>query len=101
MGTKWLVSEITNFQEQTMKQLQQQLIDFRNSLYSLFPNRRDSIFELMDANSASNGNAKSVVQLSKSPFFNREYPSITDAISNGLNDAKWTDIEKGYDLKLM
>jgi len=94
MRTKWLVSEITNFQEQAMKQLQQQLIDFRNSLYPLFPNRRDAIFELMDANSASNGNAQSVVQLSKSPFFNREYPSITDAISTGLKDVKWPDIEK-------
>ena len=94
MRTKWLVSEITHFQEQAMKHLQQQLIDFRNSIYELFPNRRDSIFELMDANSASNGNAQSVVQLSKSPFFKREYPSITDAISNGLKDAKWTDIEK-------
>ena len=48
----------------------------------------------MDANSASNGIANSVVQLSKSPFFNREYPSITDAIRNGLNKEQWSAVQK-------
>ena len=76
-----------------MKKLQEKLIDFRNKLYSLFPKRKDAIFELLDANSASDKSVNSVVQLSLSPFFTRQYPSITDAISDGLKDAPWDDIQ--------
>jgi len=49
----------------------------------------------MDANSASNRFARSVIQLCKSPFFTRQYPSITDAVTDGLEVANWSEIEKG------
>jgi hypothetical protein len=77
-----------------MKKLQEKLINFRNKLYPLFPLRKDAIFELMDANSASHDSPNSVVHLSKSKFFTRQYPSITDALTDGLDAAKWDDIQK-------
>ena len=77
-----------------MKNSQEKLIDFRNKLYPLFLLRKDAIFELMDANSASNDSLNSVVHLSKSEFFTRQYPSITDALTDGLDTAKWDDIQK-------
>ncbi len=58
------------------------------------PRRKDAIFELMDANSASNKPINSVVHLSKSEFFTREYPSITDALTDGLEKAQWSNIQK-------
>ena len=76
-----------------MKNIREKLIDFRNKLYPLFSLRKDAIFELMDANSASNTSVSSVVHLSKSEFFTRQYPSITDAITDGLDSAKWGDIQ--------
>ena len=77
-----------------MKKFREKLVDFRNKLYQLFPKRKDAIFELMDANIASNTPINSVVHLSKSKFFTRQYPSITDAISDGLDSAKWNEIQK-------
>ncbi len=76
-----------------MKKLQERLTNFRNKLYQLFPLRKDAIFELMDANSASNDSLNSVVHLSKSEFFTRQYSSITDAVTDGLDAAKWNDIQ--------
>jgi len=77
-----------------MKNFRENLINFRNKLYPLFPLRKDAVFELMDANSASNDSLNSVVHLSKSEFFSRQYPSITDALTDGLDSAKWDDIQK-------
>jgi hypothetical protein len=77
-----------------MKNIRDKLIDFRNKLYTLFPLRKDAIFELMDANSASYTSVSSVVHLSKSEFFTRQYPSITDALTDGLEGAQWDDIQK-------
>ena len=77
-----------------MKNIRDKLIDFRNKLYTLFPLRKDAIFELMDANSASYASVSSVVHLSKSEFFTRQYPSITDALTDGLEGAQWDDIQK-------
>jgi len=75
-----------------MKKFREKLVDFRHKLYQLFPKRKDAIFELMDANTASNTPINSVVHLSKSKCFTRQYPSITDAISDGLNAARWDEI---------
>jgi hypothetical protein len=77
-----------------MKNIREKLVDFRNTLYHLFPKRKDAIFELMDANSASTTSLNSVVHLSKSAFFTRQYPSITDALTDGLEAAQWDDIQK-------
>lgn len=74
--------------------IKEKLIEYRNKLYQLFPKRKDAIFELMDANTASNKTCPSIVQLSKSEFFTREYPSITDALTDGLAAAQWVNIQK-------
>ncbi|MCP4614728.1 MAG: transposase, partial [Planctomycetes bacterium] len=57
------------------------LEQFRLDLYEALPYRRDTLFDLLDALS-SNRIARSVVELSLSPFFRREYSSITDGIDN-------------------
>ena len=57
------------------------LKQFRLDLYEALPYRRDTLLDLLDALS-SNTTARSVVELSLSPFFRREYSSITDGIDN-------------------
>ena len=57
------------------------LEQFRLELYEALPYRRDTLFDLLDALS-SNTSARSVIELSLSPFFRREYSSITDGIDN-------------------
>jgi hypothetical protein len=61
----------------TISQLQQ----FREELYQLLPARPDALLDLLDALSSS-PNARSVVELSLSPLFRREYSSVSDAIDN-------------------
>lgn len=72
----------------------QYLQNFRQQLYELFPLRRDAIFELIDSISTYANNCKSIVQLSQAPCFTREYTSITDAISNGLEKYDFSGITK-------
>ena len=55
--------------------------NFRNDLYNAFHYRSDAIMDLVDA-TAGNINGNSIVQLSLSSLFRREYSSITDAIHN-------------------
>jgi len=62
--------------QETISQLKQ----FRQELYEAFNLRRDALMELIDALS-STPNARSVVELSLSPFFRREYSSVHDAIA--------------------
>ncbi len=57
------------------------LEQFRLGLYEALPYRRDTLLDLLDALS-SNTTARSVVELSLSSFFRREYSSITDGIDN-------------------
>jgi len=69
------------------------LEQFRLDLYEALPYRRDTLFDLLDALS-SNSTARSVVELSLSPFFRREYSSITDGIDNffrGTSPGKETE----------
>lgn len=70
------------------------LESFRKSLYLLFSKRKDAIMNLLDALTTNGHQSKSVVQLSTSPFFERQYSSITDAIADGLPDADWGGIQK-------
>jgi len=58
-----------------------QMLQFRQNLYNFFPYRADALLDLVDA-LASNTNARSVVELSLSPLFRREYSSVHDAIDN-------------------
>ena len=70
-----------------MQQIKEKLQQFRQELYDLFNKRPDAIFNLLDALSGDGHQYKSVVELSQSPRFEREYSSITDAITHGLSDA--------------
>jgi len=58
-----------------------QLRQFRQELYQLLPARRDALLDLLDA-LCSSPHARSVVELSQSPLFRREYGSVSDAIAN-------------------
>jgi hypothetical protein len=73
---------------------QQKLIAFRNELYQLFPKRSDATMNLLDAISSYAHKCKSVVSLSESQAFKRQYTSITDAIADGMPDAKYDKITK-------
>jgi len=62
--------------QETISQLKQ----FRQELYEAFDLRADALMELIDALS-STPHARSVVELSLSSFFRREYSSVHDAIA--------------------
>ncbi|HPD41733.1 MAG TPA: DDE endonuclease, partial [Anaerolineae bacterium] len=53
---------------------------FREELLQLFEARADALVDLLDA-LASSPHARSVVELSLSPLFRRQYSSISDAIA--------------------
>ena len=65
-----------------------QFAQFRNQVYQNFTKRDDSAMELLDA-LCSMPNARSVVELSLSPHFKHQYPSIYKAIAA----AGWEDID--------
>lgn len=67
--------EIVNYTED--------LQEFRQKVYDSFEHRPDALMEVLDA-LTSNPNARSVVELSLSPQFHRQYSSIFDAIDNYL-----------------
>ncbi len=56
-------------------------------VYGTFERRRDALMELIDALS-STPDARSVVELSLSSFFRREYPSVYDAIVSLFQPSK-------------
>jgi hypothetical protein len=68
------------------------LEQFRQSLYSLFPKRQDSLMDLIDANTSFGHRCRSIVELSTAPCFRRQYSSITDAISDGARHISWSEI---------
>lgn len=68
------------------------LSQFRDELYSLFPKRRDAVMNLLDALSCDGHRCKSVVQLSNSKQFERQYSSITDAVADGLSEVSWDEV---------
>lgn len=71
-----------------------QLAQFRESLYLLFPKRKDAIMNLLDALTCHGRLCDSVVQLSNTNQFERKYSSVTDAIADGLPEAEWSAIKK-------
>ena len=86
-----------------------QLKQFRQDLYEGFDLRRDALMDLVDALS-STSNAQSVVELSLSPCFRRQYSSVHDAIACFFQPSepeksdeerrawqqKWTSLIAGY-----
>jgi hypothetical protein len=65
----------------TLTQLQQ----FRAALYHTFIHRADAVFELMDA-LAGDSQARTPVELSLSPLFQRQYASIYDGLDGWRYD---------------
>ena len=57
-----------------------QLTQFRQQVYQNFTKRADALMNLVDALS-SNTRARSVVELSLEACFEREYPSLFQAIA--------------------
>ena len=72
----------------------EELIEFRQSLYALFPKRQAAIMNLLDALTSEGRQCRSVIQLSQSPYFKRQYSSITDAIADGLPAVNWQEIQQ-------
>ncbi|RZM76579.1 hypothetical protein [Leptolyngbya iicbica] len=56
------------------------LRQFRQAIYASFPQRRDSIMDLLDAFS-SNDRARSIVELSLNACFRRQYSALYKAIT--------------------
>jgi len=61
------------------------LNQFRNQIYQFFHTRCDASFELVDALS-SNTHARHVVELSLSPWYRRNYCSITRSLDEFYPD---------------
>ncbi len=61
--------------------------DYRNAIYESFTRGADALFNLADALLAEN-QGKSLVQLSLSPFFERKWPSIYEALEDGCIDVE-------------
>lgn len=62
----------------------EKLQQFRTSVYNNFPARRDANMNLLDALSSYGHRCKNPIELCESPYFEREYSSLTDAIADGL-----------------
>lgn len=88
------MSYIATYRTLNMIQQISDLIAFRNNIYLKFPKRRDAIMNLLDALSSYGHCSNSVVQLSKAGCYDRQYSSITDAISDGLKHVNWEVIMK-------
>ena len=61
------------------------LDDFRQQVYHSFGRSRDALFNLCDA-LASEPQARSLPELSLSPFFQRQWPSVYEALQDGRID---------------
>jgi hypothetical protein len=77
-----------------MLELTSKIQEFREALHKLFIKRPDSIMNLLDAISSNAHQCDSVVKLSTSSVFQREYSSITDAVSNGLSEIDWNAVQQ-------
>ncbi len=63
------------------------LNDFRHGMYKCFGNGKDALFNLVDALSSEAG-ARSFPELSLSPFFERSWASVYEALEDGQIDAE-------------
>lgn len=70
------------------------LTALRQELYFNLTLRRDAAFNIIDALSADGHKLKSVISLSESRFFPRQYSSITDGIADGLCHIAWDSINQ-------
>ncbi|HEU5382154.1 MAG TPA: transposase [Ktedonobacteraceae bacterium] len=63
------------------------LNEFRHGVYGCFGNGRDALFNLVDALASETG-ARSFPELSFSPFFERTWASLYEALEDGRIDAE-------------
>lgn len=63
------------------------LNEFRHGIYGCFGNGKDALFNLVDA-LASEAEARSFPELSLSPFFERSWASLYEALEDGQIDAE-------------
>src|ERR1700687_6087986 len=63
------------------------LNEFRHGMYHCFGNAKDALFNLVDALSSEVG-ARSFPELSLSPFFERTWASLYEALEDGRIDAE-------------
>src|SRR5437588_9492369 len=63
------------------------LNEFRHGMYHCFGNAKDALFNLVDALSSEAG-ASSFPELSFSPFFERSWASLYEALEDGQIDAE-------------
>ena len=63
------------------------LNEFRRGMYTCFGNAKDALFNLVDALS-SEAAARSFPELSFSPFFERTWASLYEALEDGQIDAE-------------
>ncbi len=71
-----------------------EITNFRNALYNLSGNRKDVMMNLLDALSGHGHEYKSVVQLSLTDCFERQYSSITEAITMGAANIDWLGVRR-------
>jgi hypothetical protein len=74
-------AEVVEFTSDLMTSVEK-LEQFRNRTYLILGNGKDALFDLMDA-VLSIRNVSSFVELSLSPVFRREWPSIYEALQDG------------------
>ena len=63
------------------------LNEFRHGMYHCFGNAKDALFNLVDA-LCSEAGASSFPELSCSPFFERTWASLYEALEDGQIDAE-------------
>src|SRR6266513_5014307 len=74
------VRSITRMNLNTLK-------EFRQGMYHCFGNSKDALFNLVDA-LCSEAGARSFPELSLSPFFERTWASLYEALEDGQIDAE-------------
>lgn len=62
------------------------LIDFRTDVYAAFTRAADAMFDLADA-LMTDTQAQSLIELALSPAFRRRWPSLYEALEDGIIDA--------------
>ena len=73
-----------------MIELFSELKYFRHNLFQNIPKKASCVLNLLDALCADGRRAKSIVELSTSKYFQRNYCSVTRAITDGLPSIDWS-----------
>jgi hypothetical protein len=64
----------------------------RQQVYGCFSRSADALFELVDALTSESA-ARSLPELSQSPFFRRKWGSVYEALEDGwINESRWSEV---------